>query len=363
MSDASGTTRSMIEIARGNLLEADAQALVNTVNTVGVAGKGIALQFRQAFPENFRAYQRAARRGEVRPGEMFVVSTGRLTNPRFIINFPTKRHWRGPARMEDIERGLASLVRTIKEYDITSIAVPPLGAGNGRLDWRDVRPRIEQALGGLPSVRVLLFEPSGAPEPAAMPVATKRPRLTAVRAALLALFDRYGEPGYRLTMLEMQKLAYLLQEAGQPLRLRFVKGPYGPYAENLHHVLQPLEGHYIRGYGDRSREASVAVLDEGLNEAHEFLSDDPSTEGRVDKVAELIRGFETPYGLELLATTHWVVREDTRAATDEARAVRGVHDWSDRKKARFEARHVGTAWERLRDSGWLRNPRPIDQPR
>lgn len=147
----------MIEYVRGNLLEADAEALINTVNTVGVMGKGIALQFRQAFPSNYQVYRRTCEKGELRPGQVLVVPTGMLGNPKFIINVPTKRHWKGKARLEDIEAGLKALVSTIKEYKISSIAVPPLGCGNGGLEWGDVRPRIESALAALPHVRALVF--------------------------------------------------------------------------------------------------------------------------------------------------------------------------------------------------------------
>jgi O-acetyl-ADP-ribose deacetylase (regulator of RNase III) len=137
----------MIEDGAGNLLEADVEALVNTVNTVGYMGKGIALQFKQAYPENFAAYAQAVRRGEVQPGRMLVVPTGFVTNPRYIINFPTKRHWRGQSRMEDIEAGLEALVFEIKRLELRSIAIPPLGCGNGGLDWADVKPRVVRAKG------------------------------------------------------------------------------------------------------------------------------------------------------------------------------------------------------------------------
>jgi O-acetyl-ADP-ribose deacetylase (regulator of RNase III) len=153
----------MIEGAQGNLLDADVEALVNTVNTVGHMGKGIALQFKLAFPENFRAYAQAVRKGAVEPGRMLVVPTGFVTNPRYIINFPTKRHWRGRSRIEDVDAGLKALVQEIPRFGIQSIAVPPLGCGNGGLDWRDVKPRIVGALQELPGVRVLLFAPRGAP--------------------------------------------------------------------------------------------------------------------------------------------------------------------------------------------------------
>ncbi len=124
----------MIEFRQGNLLEADADGLVNTVNCVGVMGKGIALQFKQAFPENLREYELACRRGDVQLGDMFVVRLGHLTCPRYIINFPTKNHWKARSRLDDIRRGLAALVAVVRDLGIESIAIPPLGCGNGGLN-------------------------------------------------------------------------------------------------------------------------------------------------------------------------------------------------------------------------------------
>jgi O-acetyl-ADP-ribose deacetylase (regulator of RNase III) len=223
----------MIEDARGNLLQADVEALVNTVNTVGYMGKGIALQFKQAFPQNFAAYAQAVRTGKVRAGQMLVVPTGFVTNPRYIINFPTKRHWRERSRLEDIDSGLTALVGEIRRQGIRSIAIPPLGCGNGGLDWSVVKPRILKALGDLSEVRVLLYGPHGSPAPEDMPIRTKRPNMTAARALLLKLMEQYLGLAYRLTLLEVQKLAYFLQEAGEPLRLGYEPGHYGPFATNL----------------------------------------------------------------------------------------------------------------------------------
>jgi O-acetyl-ADP-ribose deacetylase (regulator of RNase III) len=302
----------MIEITTGNLLDADAEALVNTVNAVGVMGKGIALQFKQAFPDNFKAYEAACRRDEVQPGKMFVFHRNTLGNPKVIINFPTKRHWKGKARIEDIEAGLRDLVRVIEEENIRSVAVPPLGCGFGGLKWPDVKFRIERALGPL-EARVLLFAPEGAPRAEEMKVRTERPRMTPTRAAVLELMRRYAVPGYRLTLLEVQKLAYFLQVAGEPLQLHFEKQKYGPYAEKLHHVLQRLEGHFIRGYGDRSRSVSVTLMPSALEESESFLQNSGETHERLDRVSQLIRGFETPYGMELLSTVHWIASvEDPR---------------------------------------------------
>lgn len=343
----------MIEEARGNLLEADAEALVNTVNTVGHMGKGIALQFKQAFPENFLAYARAVKRDEVRPGRMFVVPTGFLANPRYIINFPTKRHWRGRSRIEDIDAGLEALVQEIRRLGIRSIAVPPLGCGNGGLDWRDVEPRIRRALGDLSGVRVLLFAPRGAPAAEEMPVRTRRPAMTPARALLVKLMEQYLGLAYRLTLLEVQKLAYFLQEAGEPLRLRYEPGHYGPYAGNLNKVLERIEGHLIRGYGDSQKpDVEVTLLNGAAGEADTFLAASSESQARLGRVSALIEGFETPYGMELLSSVHWVALHDPTVSRP-ADAVRSVHYWNDRKRRMFPAHHIGIAWEQLASLGWL----------
>lgn len=152
----------MIKLEKGDILKSDTEALVNTVNCVGVMGRGIALQFRKAFPENYKAYEAACERKEVKPGKMFIFDTGSFCNPRFIVNFPTKRHWKGNSRIEDIQSGLGALVEEVKVRNMHSIAIPPLGCGLGGLQWSEVRPLIEAAFAKLPDVQVALYEPSGA---------------------------------------------------------------------------------------------------------------------------------------------------------------------------------------------------------
>ena len=180
----------MIEHKTGDIFDEDVEALVNSVNCVGVMGRGIALQFKEQFPGNFKAYAAACKREEVKPGRMFVYESGQVINPRYIINFPTKRHWRGKSRMEDIEAGLDALAQEIRERNIRSIAVPPLGSNLGGLSWDDVRPRVEAALGDLDNLTVLLFEPGGGPAEDRPNRSTKTPRMTRGRAARVSLMDR-----------------------------------------------------------------------------------------------------------------------------------------------------------------------------
>ena len=344
----------MIENQQGNLLEAEAEALVNTVNCVGAMGKGIALQFKLAFPANFKEYARACRHNEVQLGRMFTVPTGKLTNPRYIINFPTKAHWRGSSHIEDIRAGLAALVEEIKQLEIRSIAIPPLGCGNGGLEWSEVRPLIEQSMAAVPDVHVLLYEPQAAPEADKIVVATKKPNMSWAKALLIQVMDHYRAPGYRLMMLEVQKLAYFLQASGLNMQLDYSKNRFGPYSEKLNYVLQPMEGHFIRGYGDRSKQSPGIVLLPGAAEAaRAVLDNNEDAQAHLKRVAQLIEGFETPYSMELLASVHYVMQEKPDIANDVEAVITTVRSWTQRKHKLFTPEHIRVAWQHLRDEGWL----------
>jgi len=344
----------VIQPTQGNILNADVEALVNTVNTVGIMGRGIALQFRKAFPENFKAYVLACQAQQVQLGKMFVHDLGRLYNPRFIINFPTKSHWKNNSRIEDIQTGLFDLINVLQQRQIRSIAIPPLGCGLGGLNWAEVRPLILAAFQSLPQVNVLLFEPI---EVAPTPVIVRQnkpPAMTVGRAALLSLMRRYlmAVMDPTITLLEVHKLMYFLQEAGEPLRLRYKKAPYGPYAENLRHVLNEIEGHFISGYGDAEDKPDkpLELNLKAAEQAENFLAAHEITKQRFDQVANLIQGFETTYGMELLATVHWVAIQEQ--ATTVEKAITQVHAWNQRKRM-FTPRHIHLAWQRLCETGWL----------
>ena len=346
----------MIEYKTGDILREDAEAIVNTVNCVGVMGRGIALQFKKAYPDNFKDYAAACKRNEVKPGQMFVFDRQSLTNPRYIINFPTKRHWRGKSRMEDIESGLVALANEIKRRGIRSIAIPPLGSGLGGLNWGQVRSRIEQTLHELTEIRVIVFEPGGAPNTDKMVHSREVPKMTPGRAALVALMHRYlcGLLDPFVTLLEVHKLMYFMQLAGEPLRLQFKKAQYGPYAENLRHVLNAIEGHLISGYDDGgdAPDKQLSPVPGAINEAQSFIADNPETQARIEKVAELINGFESPYGLELLSTVHWVL--DKGNVQDFGGLVREIHDWNYRKR-QFTERQINLAFKVLMNKGWVQD--------
>ncbi len=338
----------MIHYTAGDILKADVEAIVNTVNCVGVMGRGIALQFKKAWPENFKAYKLACDAGEVEIGKLNVFATGQLANPRFVVNFPTKRHWRGASRMEDIESGLVALKQWIQESQVKSIAIPPLGAGLGGLDWSKVKAKIEKALSPLESVDIHIYEPKGAPENDRMVRNKKAPKMTAGRAALIELMRRYldGLLDPSISLLEVHKLMYFMQEFGEPLRLKFTKALYGPYAENLRHVFNEIEGHYVSGYADGGDKPDkiLKLVPGAVNEAEEFLRSNPQTQERFDRVSKLVEGFESPFGLELLATTHWVIKHEAAKAPDAI--TEQIYQWGARKRE-FTPRQISLAAQRV----------------
>ena len=347
----------MTEFKTGDIFTEDVEAIVNTVNCVGVMGRGIAIQFKRRFPENFKVYASACKHAEVQPGRMFVYETGILTNPKYVINFPTKRHWRGKSRMEDIESGLANLVRVITEKGITSIALPPLGCGLGGLEWSEVKPRIEQNFSRLNSVRAVVFEPQGTPVAEKMVRNREIPKMTPGRAALIELVHRYlaGLLDPFITLLEIHKLMYFLQESGEKLRLQYRQAPYGPYAENLRHVLNAIEGHFLSGYADGGDkpDKQLKLVPGAYQDAAKFLETHQETKKHFDRVSDLVEGFESPFGLELLSTVHWIVKNGTMSSTKEV--IEQTYTWIERKQ-QFTPRQIELALNVLVNKGWVNTP-------
>lgn len=350
----------MITFTQGDLLDAPAEALVNTVNTVGVMGKGIALMFKENFPDNFRAYAVACKAGEVKTGRMFVTERGHLTGPRWIINFPTKANWRFPSKMIWIEEGLADLRRVIEENGIRSIAVPPLGSGNGGLNWADVRPRIEAALGDIPGVEVIVYEPTATYQNVLKREGRKS--LTPASALVAELVRRYAVLGFECSLLEVQKLAYLLECAVEatapqnPLTLAYKANRYGPYADRLRHLLNGMDGTYLH-CDKRLADALPLDLIRFEDNQRDRIAAYLKADGKdylvaLERTTDLIDGFESPFGMELLATIHWLLHRAGVEPTVEA-MMRGIKQWpggpgSAARKARiFDARVVGLALERI----------------
>ena len=344
----------MITYKAGDIFKEKEDAIVNTVNCVGVMGRGIALQFKRQFPSNFKVYAAACKQKKVMPGKMLIYEICSQIGPKYIINFPTKRHWRSTSRMKDIESGLQDLAKVITNLDIKSIALPSLGCGLGGLDWNDVRVRIESTLSHLPEVKIIIFEPKGAPQADKMVKNRKIPNMTPGRATMVMLMHRYltGLLDPIVSLLVVHKLMYFLQESGEPLRLNYVKNIYGPYAVNLSHVLNAVEGHLFLGYadgGDRP-DKELKLLPGAYEYASKFLQKHPQTKQHLHKVSNLVEGFESPFGMELLATVHWVTTKEN--ATSKEQVVAKVHQWN-KPKSQFTPRQIELAYNILKKEGWI----------
>ena len=341
----------MLKYTTGDILTADTCALVNTVNCVGVMGRGIALQFKNKFPDNFQYYSKACKQQAVVLGTMLVYNTGNLFNPKYIINFPTKNHWRNASHVEDIITGLNDLARVIQKLQLKSIAIPPLGCGLGGLEWQLVKSKITQILGKLPNVRIVLFEPQSQLN---IITTTKTPKMTHGRASLITLMHNYlaGLLHTSISLLEVHKLMYFMQESGERLKLSYKKHIYGPYAENLRHVLQHIEGHFISGYADGGDTPAkqVKLMATAYTNANEFLQNHPQTKQHLARVTALIAGFETPFGMELLATVHWCATKESTVNLQQL--VDNIYQWNDRKH-QFSYRQIEQAYNILKSKGWL----------
>ena len=351
----------MIRYTQGNLLDAPAEALVNTVNEVGVMGKGIALMFREAFPESAKAYEDACRRGEVRVGTMHVTRNPELVEPRWIINFPTKRHWRHPSKLEWVREGLKDLVRVIREKHIHTVALPPLGCGNGGLDWEQVRREIEAALADVPEVEVLVYVPTDVYQNA--PKRAGLQTLTPARALIAELVRRYSILGIECTNLEVQKLAWFLDRSIRRLMLQdvlaldFVANKYGPYADQLRHLLNGLDGSYLhceKRLSDAGPFDLIMFEDAKKDVVEEYLNSEQASEyaTALQATSAIIDGFESPLGMELLATVDWLLSEEKCAPN--VKAIRQcLARWpagrsaARRKERLFDDRLLALALERL----------------
>lgn len=338
----------MYKYTVGNILTAEAEAIVNTVNTYGVMGKGIALAFKKSFPNNYRVYRHAFDNGELAIGRMVVVATGQLM-PRYIINFPTKKHWRHKSQMSYLEEGLEDLLKVIRKEKISSIAIPPLGCGNGGLDWNEVRPLIEEKLNSIKStVDVIFYEPGfSIPNMRSVKSLTS---LNPTRAIYLHIIRQYELLGEEITTLVVQKLAYLLQLIGENLNLRFNKGYYGPYSSNLNKMLEALSPNYLIYNGDLNKPGTVVQLvQDKKQEAQEIINTQLNYEqqSRLDSILNFIDGFENAFGLELLATVAYAMQECP--ACEKHEIIENIQNWTTRKRELMSEHMISVSYDRVKE--------------
>lgn len=336
----------------GNLLEAETEALVNTVNTVGVMGKGIALQFKERFPVNFKIYAAACKKGEMQIGKMLVTKENTLNGEKIIINFPTKTEWFKKSQYSYIEDGLKDLVSVIEEYNIQSIAIPPLGCGNGGLKWEKVKVLMNKYLSHLSNVAIQIYEPNDAVKEILQKEEVKKEvGLTPARAMLLYALFKYEKLGEVATVFAANKLAYFLQKSGEPLRLQFIPYKYGPYAQAVEKVLYALNGKYLKGIEQMKARAfePLQLNYEKYDEVKKYVNTNLSFDQkqRLKSVFKIIDGFETTLSLEIISSAHYLINENPRLTENEL--FEKIQDWNERKKNLVTKEYIKIAVEHLQN--------------
>ena len=324
----------MIHYIKGNIFDSDAEALVNTVNTVGVMGKGIALQFKKAFPANYKAYKNACKNGLVQIGQLFVSEDQNLEQgKKIIINFPTKKHWRNTSEYEYVEKGLEDLVRIIQEKKINSIAIPPLGAGNGGLHWEKVKDIIVDKLQDL-NIRIDLYEPNNA---IVEKLKKERVKLTKARALLLFVLYDLVKNGEYVSEFSSEKVCYFLQHFGAKniFKLDYQPNFYGPYSGKVRFLLNVLSGSYILGYSDMNKKPfePLTMVSDAYEDVYKAVIEDDELRPIATKTIEFLDGFYSDFSLELLSSVDYISRQ--KQTLDRDIIATELESWNNRKKSMF----------------------------
>lgn len=324
----------MIIYKKGNILESKADALVNTVNTQGVMGKGIALQFKNAFPLNYKIYQDVCKRGDFEIGNLLIVEdNGLISGKKTIINFPTKTSWRKPSEYSYIERGLERLLQVIDEKKLNSIAIPPLGSGNGGLNWEIVKKMIEDKMSHLPT-DVFIYEPNSQIQEK---LKEERVQLTDARAMLLFMLYKLVANGEFVSEFSSEKICYFLQRFGakEHFKLDYKPNFYGPYSGKVKYVINYLNGSYIMGYSsmDKKPFETLDLVSDGFEKVESYILSKPELVQIVKKAESFLDGFYSEFALELLSTIDYI---SLNKGTYNLEIIKKeLESWSERKRTLF----------------------------
>ena len=324
----------MIIYKKGNILESEAEALVNTVNTQGVMGKGIALQFKNAFPNNYKIYKEACKKGVFDIGDLLIVEdNGLISGKKLIINFPTKILWRNPSEYIYIEKGLNKLIQEIEEKNIKSIAIPPLGSGNGGLNWDVVKKMIEDKMNHLP-IDIFIYEPNSKIKEK---LKEERVQLTDARAMLLFMLYKLVANGEFVSEFSSEKICYFLQRFGakQHFKLDYKPNFYGPYSGKVKYVINYLNGSYIMGYSamDKKPFESLDLVSDGFEKVESYIYAKPELIEIVNKTESFLDGFYSEFALELLSTIDYISLNKNSYNLEVIKTE--LDSWSERKRTLF----------------------------
>jgi O-acetyl-ADP-ribose deacetylase (regulator of RNase III) len=340
----------MIKYIEGDIFESKAEALINTVNTVGVMGKGIALQFKKAFPNNYKSYVEACKKNEIQIGKVFIVKDSNLQiGAKYIINFPTKKHWRNSSEYHYIESGLDDLIRVLKEYKIKSVAIPPLGAGNGGLEWEKVKIIIEHKLKSL-DVEINIFEPT---LPIEQQLKKERVKLTDARALLLYVLYDLVMNGEYVSEFSSEKVCYFLQRFGAEkyFNLEFTPKFYGPYSGKVRYVLNVLNGSYLKGYSGMNKKPfePLMLISDGFHEVKSHVENNPELNMIARKTTHFLNGFYSDFALELLSSIDFIT--SNQKSFDFELINKQLEEWSERKRSLFSnPRYIQIAIKQLQSA-------------
>jgi O-acetyl-ADP-ribose deacetylase (regulator of RNase III) len=324
----------MINYITGNILESKAEALINTVNTVGVMGKGIALQFKKAYPNNFKAYAEACKRNEIITGKLFVTQDSNLNSgEKYIINFPTKKDWRKPSEYSYIEDGLNDLILVLSEKRIKSIAIPPLGAGIGGLEWVKVKRLIENKLKHL-DIEIQVYEPT---HQIKEQLIKERVKLTDARALLLYVLYDLVRNGEYVSEFSSEKICYFLQRFGAQKYFRLDYSPnfYGPYSGKVRFILNILNGSYLIGYSDMNKKPfePLTLVADGFDVVKNYVESNPELYNIAKKTIVFLTGFYSDFALELLSSIDFLTNK--HKTYDKDTIFKQLESWNDRKRSMF----------------------------
>ncbi|MBS3906796.1 MAG: macro domain-containing protein [Syntrophaceae bacterium] len=365
----------MVKVLMGDILQSNAQTLVNTVNCVGIMGKGIALEFKEQFPDMFDDYVARCNRNEVRLGKPYLYK--RLTPP-WILNFPTKGHWRSVSRIEDIVKGLKYLLQHYKEWGIISLAVPPLGCGQGQLEWKIVGPTLYRFLNQL-DVPVELYAPHGTPREELQPefldqeldIKPAEPGLPPERVkpawvAVVEILSRLEQEPYHWPVgrTTFQKIAYIATQEGLPTGLHYRKSSFGPFAPELKGVITRLVNNGLIREEQLGRMFAVKVGLTFADARKVYMNELAQWESIIEKTTDLFMRMQTRQS-EVVATVIFAANtlaNRKKEQPSETEVLTEVMQWKQRRRPPLDNDEVAYTIRNLAALSWLKVKPSLDLP-
>lgn len=357
----------IIRIHIGDILESKAQTLVNTVNCVGIMGKGIALEFKNRFPDMFKDYKAKCDRKEMKPGKPYLYKG---LFPPLIINFPTKEHWRSVSKISDIQKGLQYFVDHYKEWEIQSLAVPPLGCGNGQLEWRDVGPLIYRTLESI-DIKVEMYAPFGTPQKMLTRKFLGKSHVIGRKEAfrsdttlnpswlvLVEIIHELEKHPYHISVGRtiFQKIGYVATEQKLPTQFQYKQGSYGPFSADIIKAISVLANN---GLIIEEQHGNMFRLSVGPNykQVREKRKDEIEKYRKIiNRTADLFARMDThqaEIATSIFYSTRQVKKQKNASDVNECDILEYVMEWKKRHRPPYDKKEVASAIRNLTVLRWL----------